>query len=330
MIIPVLGLSVRPPQKGLPSRQSTKRQKRALLLLTSAAVALASHLVFLLVLPSSWQRNQSADYHTYYEPVAQSLASGGGFLLASKPALLYPCGIPLMYAATFYVSDTLHIARSTGLRLLEAMLLTLTSMLVSLVALFVWNVRVALVASAMWSTYPFHLWLTKQPDPSSAFALLLLCCVFLFVRWSAEGHRSMQYGSLVGLMLGIAALIRPIGIALPILVAVLAWICVIPCRPRQRALFSFCMILAYLLSISPWELWARKVSGGWIPLGTNGPNVLIDGLTFGTVRGLKPVWMPQRVRVLTQDAVEHQKDLKTTRGIARIFFSEGSSKLVWQ
>jgi len=81
-------------------------------------------------------------------------------------------------------------------------------------------------------------------------------------------------------------------------------------------LLLFCVILAYLVPISPWELWARKVSGVGFPLGTNGPNVLIDGLTFGTVRGAKPVWMPQEVRALTRDAVEHYKDLKTTKSIA--------------
>lgn len=322
MIVPVLGVSVRSWQLSRLSKQLTSRQQKALLLLISAAVALLSHIVFLLLLPNAWQRNESLDYEKYYEPVAQSLAAGGGFHLASRPALLYPCGIPIMYAATFCVADTLHIPRHTGLRIFEALLLTLTSVLVSLTALLIFSWRAAFVASAMWSTYPFHLWLTKQPDPTSALSLLLLFSVFLFVRWSAEGRSPVLYGSLVGLSLGIAALIKPIAIALPVIVAGVACICVVQCRPRQRALFSFCVILAYLLPISPWELWARKVSGGWIPLGTNGPNVLIDGLTFGTVRGLKPAWMPQDVRALTRDAVEHYKDLKTTSSIANFLLAK--------
>ncbi len=322
MTIPLLDVSLRSPQHGQPSQQATSRQNKALLLLISAAVALVSHIVFLLLLPSGWQQNQSPDYEKYYEPVAQSLASGGGFMLAARPALRYPCGIPIMYASTFYVSDTLHIPRHIGLRLLEAILLTLTSMLVSVVVLLILNLRVAFVASAMWSTYPFHLWQSKQADATSALSLLLLLAVFLFLRWSAEGRRSVQYGCLTGLILGIAALIKPIAIALPIIFAVIACICVVPCRPRQRALFSFCVILFYLLPISPWELWARKVSGGWIPLGTNGPNVLIDGLTFGTVRGAKPVWMPQDVRALTRDAVEHYKELKTTSSIAKFLLAK--------
>lgn len=326
MNIPAIHISARPSPLGRMSTQPTTLRGKMLLLLISAVIALLSHILFLSLLPGVWQANQSADYVKYYEPVAEKLASGGGLYLASKPALLYPCGLPIMYAATFAVSDKLHISRNTGLRILEGLLLTLTSVAVSLTALLVLNWRTALVASAMWSTYPFHLWLTKQPDATSLVSLLLLLTVFLFVSWSAAGRKSMRYGSLVGLILGIAALIKPIAIALPALIVGLAWICVIPCRPRQRALFSFCVIVAFLLPISPWEIWARKAGGEWIPLGTNGPNVLIDGLTFGTVRGLKPGWMPQNVRALSRDAVEHYKDLKTSGSIARFMLAKAKEK----
>jgi 4-amino-4-deoxy-L-arabinose transferase-like glycosyltransferase len=322
MMVPDLGISVRPFQlDGMSTRLAIRRQKTFLLLI-SAAVALLSHVVFLLALPSSSQRNQSTDYEKYYDPVAENLASGRGLSLTSRPALLYPCGLPIMYAATFRIADALNLSRHTGLRIVEALFLTLSSVLVTLTALLILSWRVALVASAMWSTYPFHLWLTKQPDGTSAFTLLLLIALFLFIRWSAEGCRSVQYGSLAGLSLGLAALIKPFAIGLPVIFAAVACICVVRCRPKKRAVFSSCVILAYILAISPWELWARKVSGSWIPLGTNGPNVLIDGLTLGTVRGVKPVWLPQNVQVLTRDAVEHRHELKTTGSIVRFFLAK--------
>jgi 4-amino-4-deoxy-L-arabinose transferase-like glycosyltransferase len=315
-------VSTRSSQLGLLSKPTIAPRQKALLLLISAVAALLSHIVFLLLLPGSWQQNQSSDYAAYYEPVAQKLAAGGGLIFASRPALRYPPGIPILYAATFRMADTLHISRSAGLRILEALLLTLTSVLVCRVGMLILSWRIALAASVLWSTYPFHLWLTKQPDPSSAFTLLLLLGVFVFVRWSTEGRRSVRHGCLLGLIIGIAALIKPIAIALPVIVVGLTWICAIPCRPRQRVLFSFCVVVAYLLPIAPWEIWARKASGQWIPLCTNGPSVLIDGLTFGTVRGLKPVSMPQDVRALTKDAVEHAKQLRTTGSIAKFLLAK--------
>ena len=305
-----------------PSERWTNSRQKVYLVVISGAVAVLSHIIFLILLPPAWQRNQSTDYSGYYEPVAQKLASGGGLFLGSKPAIVYPCGIPIMYAVTFRLADAFGITKTTALRILEATLLTMTSITVSLLALLILSWRTALIASVLWSMYPFHLWLTKQPDSTSAFSLLLLLGAFVIVRWLDEGRHSAKYGCFVGFALGLAALIKPIAIALPAVVAGLACFRVAPCRPRQRILFASCVVIAYLILLSPWELWARKVSGQWIPLGTNGPNVLIDGLTFGTVRNVKPVWLPPKVRALTQDAVAHYQQLKTTGSLAKFIVTK--------
>jgi 4-amino-4-deoxy-L-arabinose transferase-like glycosyltransferase len=300
----------------LPSIPHKTTRKQKTLLLISAALALLSHAIFMIGLPGTFQQNQSTDYAIYYEPVAQKLATGGGFFLASRPALRYPPGIPVLYAGTFWISEQLHISRGVGLRALEAILLTGSSILVALTANLVFGWRAALIASALWSTYPFHLWLTKQPDPTSGFSLLLLSSVFLLLLWARDGKHPARYGCGVGCTLAVAALIKPIVIVLPFVVAGLSWFCIVPCRRRQRALFSACVVAAYLLLISPWELWARQISGDWIPLCTNGPSVLIDGLTFGTVRGLQPVAMPARVSAFTKEAVEREKELRNPGNMA--------------
>jgi 4-amino-4-deoxy-L-arabinose transferase-like glycosyltransferase len=315
-------LSVRPDRL---SEQLTSKRK-TLLLLSSAAIAIVSHVVFLLVLPSAWQRNQEPDFTKYYEPVAQTLAAGGGFVIDSKPALLYPLGFPLMYAATFRIADALHIARSTGLKILEALLSAFSGVLVCLLALLILSWKVAFLASAVWSTYPFHLWLSKQPDSTSAVSLLLLLGVFIFLKWSVNGHRSLVYGPLTGLVIGISALVKPITIGLPAVIAGIAWICVVRCRARQRALFSVSLIIAYMLLISPWELWARSMSGKWIPLCTNGPNVLIDGVTLGAVRGLDLGWIPPGAKAITQDAIGHYSELKSPGSIASFLLAKARAE----
>src|SRR5437870_5614224 len=305
-----------------PTPHPDKLYKRTILLSISAIVALLAHAVFLLLLPAASQKNQSSDYTAYYEPVAQKLAAGGGLVLASKPALLYPPGIPMLYATTFWISDALDISHGAGLRILEALFVIANGVLVGVVAMCFFSLRIALTASILWSTYPFHLWLTKQPDPSGAFSMFLLLGVFLFLLWSTDGCHEVLYGVLLGVVLGITALIKPFSIALPAVFAGLAWMCAIPCRLRQRGRFSFCVLVAYLFLISPWEIWAWQASGHWIPLCTNGPNALIDGLTFGTVRGLKQVPMPESVRTLTEDAVAHAKQLRTTTSIANFMVAQ--------
>src|SRR5439155_21807135 len=115
-------------------RELAIRRQKNFWLFISAAVAHLSHVVFLVALPSSSERNQSTDYEKYYEPVAENLASGRGISLTSRPALLYPCGLPIMYAATFRIADALNLSRHTGLRIVEALFLTLSSVVVTLTA----------------------------------------------------------------------------------------------------------------------------------------------------------------------------------------------------
>jgi hypothetical protein len=87
-------------------------------------------------------------------------------------------------------------------------------------------------------------------------------------------------------------------------------------------MFSLFVVIAYVCLILPWEVWAWRASGHWIPLCTNGPNAMIDGLTFGMVRGLKEIAMPAGVHALIQDAVIHYQNLKTTSSIVHFLITQ--------
>ena len=308
------------PQIAIPSQMISGRQ-RFLLLGLSAAIAVVAHFLFLLLLPQPWRRNQSTDFTQYYEPLAQNLIAGKGFYFHSKPALTYPPGIPLLYGAAFWAARRMDISEATSLRIVEVALLAFSSSLVCFLCMGFFHWKAALLASGLWSTYPFHLWLTKQPDPSSLVSVLLLAGSLLFCAWSSEPQRGVRYGTLLGLILGITALIKPIAIGLPLLFVALA-----SHGPRirrqSRILFSGCLLITYAATIFPWEIWAWNAGGHWIPLCTNGPNALIDGITFGTVRGLSPVALPKGAMALVGDAVTHYPQLKSTSSIGHFMLKK--------
>jgi hypothetical protein len=66
------------PEMAMPRRANDplSERQRVLLLSLSAVVALLAHVLFLLLLPQPWRRNQSSDYSAYYEPVATQLDRG--------------------------------------------------------------------------------------------------------------------------------------------------------------------------------------------------------------------------------------------------------------
>ena len=306
------------PEIAMPCQASDRvsERQRFQLLSLSAVVALVAHLLFLLLLPQPWRRNQSSDYIQYYEPVAQSLIAGNGFYLHSKPALTYPPGIPMLYAAAFWAARKVDLSEANALRIVGGFLLTVSAVLVCLLAMRFFRWRVALLASGLWSTYPFHLWLTKQPDATSLFSVLLLTSALLFFAWSSKTQNGIRYGVLLGLILGVTALVKPFSIGLPLAFVALAGVSPISGQRRSRIVFSACLLITFAATISPWEIWAWHVGGHWIPLCTNGANALIDGLTFGTERGLPQVALPEGARALVRDAASHYPQLKSTSSIA--------------
>ena len=306
------------PEIAMPCQASDRvsERQRFPLLSLSAVVALVAHLLFLLLLPQPWRRNQSSDYIQYYQPVAQSLIAGNGFYLHSKPALTYPPGIPMLYAGAFWAARKVDLSEANALRIVGGFLLTVSAVLVCLLAMRFFRWRVALLASGLWSTYPFHLWLTKQPDATSLFSVLLLTSALLFFAWSSKTQNGIRYGVLLGLILGVTALVKPFSIGLPLAFVALAGVSPISGQRRSRIVFSACLLITFAATISPWEIWAWHVGGHWIPLCTNGANALIDGLTFGTERGLPQVALPEGARALVRDAASHYPQLKSTSSIA--------------
>jgi 4-amino-4-deoxy-L-arabinose transferase-like glycosyltransferase len=303
----------------------TPARKRLFLLVVSVALSLASHVVFLRFLPVPWQRNESADFRAFYEPVAHELATGHGFHLPSgKPALAYPPGIPIVYGATFWLSDQIGVPPQISLRVLQGLLTVATSIFVAMIAFETVGARAALFACLLWSTYPFNLWLSKQPSGEPLICVLLAASVLAFLRWSSSGRAAAVWGSACGTVVALAALTKPFHIALAVVFVVLAWVCDVRCSRWERTLFSLSVVIAFALMILPWEVWASRTAGRPIPLCTNDTATFMDGLTFGI--GRKKVHNPPplsgRVTKLANDFAAHRRDFKNNRDVVRLLLAE--------
>jgi 4-amino-4-deoxy-L-arabinose transferase-like glycosyltransferase len=260
----------------------------------------------------------------FYEPVARQLALGHGFYLPSgKPALKYPPGIPIVYGATFWFSERIGVSHELGLRALQGLLTVATSALVAMIAFEIFGARVGLMACFLWSTYPFHLWLSKQPSAEPLVCVLLAAAVLAFLRWLSNGRRAVVWGSVCGAVVAFAALTKPFNIALAAVFVVLAWVCDVHCTRRVRALFSASVIIAFSLSILPWEIWASRTAGHCIPLCTNGTATLLDGISFGAGRNKiqKPPALPGPVAALANDFAAHRRDFESNGEVVRLLIA---------
>ena len=206
----------------------------------------------------------AGDYHRH----ATSIAAGEGFpptLIAAQgtPSALRPPAWPYLLGGVYVVAGDSPVAG----RIVAAFLGSLAVWLVFLVACRVWDRRVGLVAAALAAVWP-SLVLTSNAIMSENLFLPLVLSIVLVVLVIRE-RRAPPWGLLVlaGVLCGLAALTRVIGLALVLPVAVGVW------RGRGeglgRALAKPAVVaLAAVLTVLPWTVRNTLEFDRFVPLAT--------------------------------------------------------------
>ncbi len=286
-------------------------------LLLVAAAALCVDLLFLLLLPGGWRIDESADFDDFYLPVAQSLLAGEGLVdRYGQPAVRYPPGYPFLVAAACGAADLS--GSEASLWLLGASVACFVATAVLLFQLASRTSRspaVAWLAALAWITYPPLLWLGKQPNSEMPFLVLFLAAL---VGWSrCLAPRAGPGVALeAGLLLGLAALIRPAGLAVAVPLALVTllvhWL---PGGRRLRT--ALLIVLGQLLVMAPWELFMHHHTGRWLPLSSGGRLSMLDGLTIAVKPGREGPPVGADVKALMQEIDDHRRQLRTPIDVAR-------------
>src|SRR6266478_1864251 len=248
------------------------------------SVLIASGLITFIfgkLLPARFSANETSDYSSAYEPTARSLLAGRGISRTDEnPMTAYPPGYPLLLAGIFEVSHWLGIQEDVTLSAFAVFCMALVSMFVFVLTRMLWGALPALISSLIWMTYPFALWLTKQPNSELPFMVVLYGGFCLF--WYALSRRlPPRIYFLCGLVFGVAMLIRPIAVGIGLLLSAIVWFTRRELTRRIRFLMIAMLLLGNLFAVFPWEAWVYAKTGKVIMLSTNGVKALRDGVTFG-------------------------------------------------
>lgn len=300
------------------SLQGQSLRGRSWLTLTIFLCAVLTQIVFLVILPSSARPNQSTDFTDYYGPVAQHLLAGHGLTDSNGSfAALYPPGYPLFLTGSFYLADRFKADRTHVVVFLNTLLMGFGCLLAFWTAEMIFNTRIGLLAAALWITYIFNLWLIKQPNSEALFIPLFYGSVYCLI--SAIERRSIGMALVSGFLIGLSALVRPMASLLVFLLAgsiLLKRTIVI----KQRIILAVVLIGAFCLTILPWEYTVYSHIGQVVPLCTNGPSSVLDGLTF--IRRTSDEGLPTPVVQLMKRTWSRHQDLRTTGAILRYGFVE--------
>jgi 4-amino-4-deoxy-L-arabinose transferase-like glycosyltransferase len=251
------------------------------------AVFVASVLVIVVfwrILPASLQINENSDYKSFYEPVARRVLQGTGLTHADgTPATRYPPGYPILLAGAFKVAALSGLSEERALAAFTLVCMGIASVLLFKTATLIWGLIPALLSSVLWMTYPFALWLTKQPNSEVPFLVFFYAAICLFSYAMTQKKTTVLF-LLVGVVVGLSSLIRPAAIAMTVVLSGVVWLLRSEVKAGPRMLFIFAMMLGNLAAIAPWEVWVYSKTQQVVPLSSAGTLGILDGLTFAVVK----------------------------------------------
>jgi 4-amino-4-deoxy-L-arabinose transferase-like glycosyltransferase len=242
-----------------------------------------SIMVFMSLLPTSLSQNQSTDYSQYYYPVAMNILNGRGITHQEDIAIRYPPGFPLLLAGSIKGGAFFGLSDSESVKLFISICFGLIPGVIFLISKLLWPDWYSLLPSLLWMSYPFALWLGKQPNSEVPFTLFFLFGVYFFVLAISKTDQRVLFLLLTAAMMGLAMMIKPIVIALGLLFLSF-WL-----FHHQEVEFvkKFKLAVVFLfLNFLPALIWVVAVyqqTGRIVVLSTGGPPSVRDGLTFGVL-----------------------------------------------
>ena len=281
--------------------------------------------LFWRILPDTFRINENSDYIGFYEPVGRNILEGRGFTCVDgTPAIAYPPGYPLLLAGIFGFSHLVNVSEETILSIFILLSVGLTSVFVFMLARSLWGSLPGLISSAVWITYPFALWLTKQPNSEIPFMVIFYgtFCLLWYVLLRKSYAWPIYF--LVGLLTGVAMLIRPIAIGIGFVMGAILWLAGHGMTMRFRLLLIMMILLGNLVAIFPWEAWVYSKTGRVVLLSTIGASGMYDGLTFAlNLEGYRQgVAFPQDVQALMQNIHVRVGEMQSFGGVLSAMIEE--------
>jgi len=308
-----------------PERATRRHDVAAAVALFLLAVVVAG--LFWSLLPAEYRQNQSTDYTGSYEPVARAILAGRGITdETGQLATRYPPGFSVLLAGAWAVGRAVGLSDATALLAFRLLCAGLAAVLLYALARLIWPIGAALLVGGAWATYPFFLWITKQPNSEVPFIPVFFGALLLFwlaVLGRAAGWRVWLLYLLAGLLAGAAMVIRPAAMGLGVVMAVLVLLQA-PARRRARLGLAALLLLGNALAVAPWLGLVYAETGEVIPLSSGGTPSLVDGLTFLVAEKeyRRDVPVPEDVAALLNEFQRRRPEMKSTGGVVAVVLDE--------
>ena len=206
-------------------------------------------------------------------------------LVANEKVLnRYPPGYPLLLYSSFIISKVLQIKLSYSLFLLASLFIAFSTVIIGEIAYLFYKTKIlAVSAGLLYTTHPYILQgfsKIMSVTPFMTFFYFSLLVYFIFI---TREYSNFFYPIVIGFLLGIAMLIRPIGLFLPIVLSILTFVYIKKLGIYKRLLISLIITLSSIVTILPWQI-INYVHGQRILLSSDEVASIKDGVSFNHSR----------------------------------------------
>lgn len=248
--------------------------------------------------------NENTDYLTSYKPFAEKILSKG-YSITEEDAnnFFYPPGFSLILAGLFKISSMLEVSRETLIFYFSIFCVSSIGVLTFEISNLFFSKKNSLIPVFLLFSYPIFMWIIRQPNTETPFALLLFTAVFLFFRELKYERYSKVNFLNIGIILGFMMLIRPIAILCPIIFSLYIFAFNTKNTTKKSLLSSLLIILGSFAIIMPWEMFMFEKTNKIIPLSIAGSKGIYDGLTFNVKnKGYRSkIALPDDVQLLMEN-----------------------------
>ena len=198
---------------------------------------------------------QAVNDPTLYNLYGDRIADGHGYTrLANDATAYYPVGYPATLAALKKAGDIFGWGRSIfSIKMMNGMFGAISVLLLYLIALRLFDRRVAVVAGLVQSIFPSQIYYAGTVLSEAEFTMLFLAALLVLVwrPWRSDGM-SWQRLLAAGVLLSAATMVRGVLLVFPLVLLAFWWF---QLRSRKRALVQTAIVFAGVAVLTvPWSI----------------------------------------------------------------------------
>lgn len=218
------------------------------------------------------------DFEKAYYPLTKSILNGDGYRIDGRFNAQYPPGYPLILIFPHILSKIFDINILIIVRILNIFILSSTVLILFYLVRNEFGDKVAFLSAYLWMVYPFSLWLLRCGYSEIPFFVFILLALFFTIRIIKKPL--IEYSFLIGLLLGISTLIRPITM-LWFLIPSFSILYLKNIGIRKKLLLIVIIVITFIMILLPWEIYVYKNTNDFVIVSKEGWTSIVYGISFG-------------------------------------------------